>query len=116
MKSLPDDHETTRANVTMNKEAGQNPQITSRRNKCHDDLDSGKLEWPIWLSHNWKRYFVVNRHSDLNSTQRHHREAEKEQASGNREALTQTSDSWWKANWWNKSWWKTSRWTWNDEV
>ena len=64
-----------------------------------------QLEW----------YSAVNRHSDLNSTQRHHRESEKEQASRNREALTQTSDHWWKANWWNKSWWERSRWTWDDE-
>ena len=33
MKSLPDNHETTRATVSMNKEAGQNPQSISRRNK-----------------------------------------------------------------------------------
>ena len=77
MKSRPDCHETTRAIVSMNKEACQNPEIISRRNKCRDDLDSEKLEWLIWLSHNWKWYFAVNRHSDLNSTQRHHREPEK---------------------------------------
>ena len=94
MKSRPDYHKTARAIVGMNKEAGQNPQIISRRNKCRDDLDSEKLEWLIWLSHNWKSYFVVNRHSDLNSTQRHHRESDKERPSKNREALTQTSDSW----------------------
>ena len=99
MRSRPDYHETTRAIVSMSKEASQNPQIISRRNKCCDDLDSEKLEWLIWLSHNWKWYFAVNRHSDLNSTQRHYRESEEEQASGNREAFTH--DDRWKANWWN---------------
>ena len=63
-------------------EAGQNPQITSRRNKCRDDLDSEKLEWLIWLSHNWKWYFEVNRHSGFNSTRRHHRESEKRASLG----------------------------------
>ena len=33
VKSRPDNHETTRTIVSMNKEAGQNPQIFSRRNK-----------------------------------------------------------------------------------
>ena len=78
MKSRPDYHETTRAIVNMNR----------------DDLDQEKHEWLRWLSHNWKWYFAVNRHSDLNSTQGHHRETEKEQASGNREALTLSSDNW----------------------
>ena len=54
MKSRPDNHETARAIVRMNKEARQYPQTTSRRNKCRDDLVSEKLEWLIWLSHNWK--------------------------------------------------------------
>ena len=36
---------------------------------------------------------------------RHHQESEKEQASGNQEELTLTSDKWWNANWWSKSWW-----------
>ena len=39
MKSRPDCHETTRAFVSMNKEASQNPRIISRRNKCRDDLE-----------------------------------------------------------------------------
>ena len=65
MKSRPDYHETTRAIISMNKEAGQNPQIAPRRNKCRDDLDPEKLTWLIWLSHNWKWYFAVNRHSDF---------------------------------------------------
>ena len=64
MKSRPHYHETTRAIVSMNKEAGQNPQIFSRGNKCRDDLDPEKLEWLIRLSHNWKWYFAVNRDSD----------------------------------------------------
>ena len=79
MKSRPDYHETTRAIVSMNNEAGQNPQA----------------RMAIWLSHNWKWYFAVKRNSDLNSTQRHHQESEEEQASGNREELTLTSDNWW---------------------
>ena len=44
MKSRPDYHETSRAIVSMNKEAGQNPQTISRRNRCRDDLDPQKLE------------------------------------------------------------------------
>ena len=103
MKGRPDCHETTRAIVSMNKQAGQNPQIISRINKCRDDLDPEKLNWLISLSQNWKWYFAVNRHADFNPTQGHHRESEKEHASGNREALTHTSDDWWKANWWTKS-------------
>ena len=100
----------------MNKEAGQNPQIISRRIRYRDDLDPEKLEWLIWLSHNWKWHFEVNRHSDLNSTQASSRIRKKVQASGNREELTPTSDNWWNASWWNKSWWERSTWTWNDEV
>ena len=107
--------ETTRAIVSMNKEAGQNPQIISRRYKCRDDLDSEKLKWLIWSTHNWKWYFGVKRNSDLNSTQRHHRESDEEHASGSREALTHTSDDWWKGNWWTKSLWERSRWSWSDD-
>ena len=116
VKSRPDYHETTRAIVSMNKEAGQNPQIISRRNRYREDLDPQNFDWLRWISHNWKWYFAVNRNLDLNSTQRHHRESEEEYASGNRETLTLTSHVWWKANWWTKSWWERSRWTWNDEV
>ena len=43
MESRPDNDETTRATVSMNKEAGQNPQIISRMNKCRDDLDPEKV-------------------------------------------------------------------------
>ena len=43
MKSRPDNDETTRATVSMNKEAGQNPQSISRMNKCRDDLDPEKV-------------------------------------------------------------------------
>ena len=73
MKSRPDYHETTRAIVSMNREAGQNPQIGSRRSKCPDDLDPEKLKWLMWLSQNWKWYFAVNRHSEnMDSTQSPH--------------------------------------------
>ena len=54
MKSRPDFHETTRAIVSMNREAGQNTQIALKRNKCRDDLDPEKLKWLTWLSHNWE--------------------------------------------------------------
>ena len=43
MKSRPDNDETTRVTVSMNKEAGQNPQIISRMNKCRDELDPEKV-------------------------------------------------------------------------
>ena len=70
MKSRPDYQETTRAVVSMNREAGQNPQTVSKRNKCRDDLDPEKLKWLAWIHHNWKLYFAVNRHSEnLDSTQ-----------------------------------------------
>ena len=68
----------------MNKAAGQNPQIISKRNKCRDDLDPEKLEWVIWLSHIWKWYFTVNRHSDLNSTQRHQKKSKSRETEKNR--------------------------------
>ena len=115
MKSRPDYHQTTRAIVSMNKEAGQNTK-SMRRNNYREDLGPEKLDWLMWLSHNEKWYFAVNRILDFNSTQRHHPESEEEHASGNREALTHTSDKWWKANRWNKSWWEKSRWTWSDEI
>ena len=70
MKSRPDYQETTRAIASMNREAGQKPQIVSKRNKCRDDLDPEKLKWLTWLHHTWKLYFAVNRHSEnLDSTQ-----------------------------------------------
>ena len=76
----------------MNKEAGQNTKPL-RRNNYWEDLDPEKLDWLKWFSHNWKWYFAVNRISDQKSTQRHHQESEGEHASGNREALTHTSDN-----------------------
>ena len=115
MKSCPDWHETKRAIVSRNKETGQNTG-SMRRNNYREDLDPEKLDWLIWLSHNWTWYFAVNRISDLNYTQSHHQESEEEHASGNREALTRTSDNWWKAHWWNMSWWEKSRWTWSDVI
>ena len=63
MKSRPDYHETTRAFVNMNKEAGQNTKSVGRNN-YREDLDTEKFDWVIWLSQNWKRYFAVNRLSD----------------------------------------------------
>ena len=71
MKRRPDYHKTTRAIVSMNKEEGQ-IQESKRRHNYREDLDPEKLDWLIWLSHNWKWYFAVNRISDLNSTQWHH--------------------------------------------
>ena len=44
--------------------AGQSPQIISRRSKCRDDLDPEKLDWLVWLSHNWTWHFAMNRISD----------------------------------------------------
>ena len=64
MQSRPDFHETTRAIVSMNREAGQNPQMALKRNKSRDDLDPEKLKWLSWLSLNWEWYFAVNRHSE----------------------------------------------------
>ena len=37
------------------------------------------------LSHNWKYHFAMNQNSELNTTQRHHRESDDKYASGNRE-------------------------------
>ena len=73
-KSRPDFHQTTRAIVGMNKEAGQT-QKSKRRHSYRQDLDSEKLDWLIWLSHNWKWYFAVNQISELNSTQWHHQKS-----------------------------------------
>ena len=54
MKNRPDHHEATRAIISMNKEAGQKPQIVSKSNECRDDLDPENREWLVWLSYNWK--------------------------------------------------------------
>ena len=37
------ENETTRAIICMNKEAGQNPQIKSRRSNCRDDLREARM-------------------------------------------------------------------------
>ena len=50
MKSRPDYHKTTRAIVSMNKEAGQNTK-SMRRNNYREDLDPEKLDWLRWLSY-----------------------------------------------------------------
>ena len=113
IKRRPDYHQTTRAIVSMNKEAGQT-QESKRRHNYREDLDPEKLDWLVWLSHNWKWYFAVNQISALDSTQWHHQTSKEEHASGNREAFTH--DDRWKANWWTTFWWETSRWLWNDEV
>ena len=52
IESRPDYHQTTRAIVSMNKEAGQ-IQESKRRHNYREDLDPEKLHWLIWLSHNW---------------------------------------------------------------
>ena len=61
MKSRPDYHETTRVIGSMNKEASQNTK-SMRRNNYREDLDPEKLDWLVWLSHNWKWHFAVHRH------------------------------------------------------
>ena len=43
----------SRAIICMNKEAGQNPQIVSRRNKCRDDLREARMA-KIYLTQ-WER-------------------------------------------------------------
>ena len=48
-KNRPDYHRTTRAIVSMNKEACQT-QDSKRRHNYRQDLDSEKLGWIIWLS------------------------------------------------------------------
>ena len=44
MNSRPDHHETTRATVSMNKEAGQT-QESKRRHNYREDLDTEKIDW-----------------------------------------------------------------------
>ena len=63
MKASPDCHMALRAKVGMNKEAGQKPQIASKRNETRDDLDPQKREWLIWLSQNWETYFEDDRYT-----------------------------------------------------
>ena len=53
-------HKTTRVFVSMNTEAGQT-QESKRRHNYRKDLDPEKLDWLVWLSHNWTWYFAVNR-------------------------------------------------------
>ena len=113
IQSRPDYQQTTRTIVSMNKEAGQ-IQESKRRHIYREDLDPGKLDWLIWLSHNWKWYFAENRISGINSTQSLRQEPAEVLASGNREAFT--NDDRWKATWWTTSWWEKSRWKWNDDV
>ena len=87
IKTRPDYRNTTRAIVSMNKEAGQ-VQESRRTPNYRDDLDPEKLKWLIWLSHNWKWYFAMNRVSDSTSTR-----SEQEHDSGNRGRYTD-SDQW----------------------
>ena len=58
MKNRPDYHQTARAIVSMNKEAGQIQESKGRHN-YREDPDPEKLDWLTWLSHNWKWYFRV---------------------------------------------------------
>ena len=74
IKSRPDYHQTTRAIVSMNKEAGQIEE-SKRRHNYREDLDPEKLDWLTWLSHNWKWYFAGSRISGFNSTQWHHQKS-----------------------------------------
>ena len=113
IKSRPDYHQTTRAIVSMHKEAGQVQELKRRQN-YRKDLESERSSTGLHGSHNWKWYFAVNQISELNSTHWHHQKSTEEHASGIREVFTH--DDRWKANWWTTSWWEKSRWTWNDEV
>ena len=68
IKRRPDHHQTTRAIVSMNKEAGQT-QESKRRHDYREDLDPEKVDWLVWLSHNWKWYFTMKQISALESAQ-----------------------------------------------
>ena len=50
-KSRLEYHQTARAIVGMNKEAGQTQESKRRRN-YREDLDPEKLDWLMWLPHN----------------------------------------------------------------
>ena len=99
IQSRPDYQQTTRAVVSMNKEAGQTRESKrKRRHNYREDLDPEKFDWLFWLSHNWKwsiQWPKISR-------------------SAYREAFIY--DDRWKANWWTTSWREKSRWKWNDEV
>ena len=60
MRSRPDYHETTRAIVSINKEAGENTK-SMRRNNDREDLDPEELDWIVSLSHSWKWYSTMKR-------------------------------------------------------
>ena len=60
IQNRPDYHQTTRAIVSTNTEAGQ-VQESNRRHNYREDLDPKKLDWLVWLSHNRKWYLAVNR-------------------------------------------------------
>ena len=64
MKDRPDYYKVTRAVISMNKEAGQNPRPMPHSNKCLDDLDLEKRQCLTWLSHNGNTYFEKKRHTD----------------------------------------------------
>ena len=81
IKSRPDHLQTSRAIASMNKEAGQIRE-SKRRHNYREDLDPEKLDWHIWLSHNWKWYIAVNRTSGVNSTQWLHQQSAEAHASG----------------------------------
>ena len=110
---LHHNNRTSRAVVSMNKEASQ-IQESTRRHNCREVEDPEKLDWLFWLSQIWKWYFAVNRFSGLNSTHWLHQRSAEAHASGNREAFT--NDDRWKTNRWTPSWWEKSRWKLNDEV
>ena len=84
MKARSDYYMATRAIESMNNEAGQKPQITSKTSKTRD-LDPQKREWLIWLSQNLETYVADDRHTvSWSSTQWYHRSKDKPEHLGNR--------------------------------
>ena len=106
IESRPDYNQTTRAIVSMNKEARQ-IQESKRRQKYREVLDRERLDWLACPSQIWKWNFAMNQISAWSSTQWHHQTSKEEHASGNREAFT--LDDRWKTNWWTTSWWEDIR-------
>ena len=113
-KSRPDYHQTTRAIVSMNKEAGLT-QEPKRRHNHREDLNPRKLDWlTLALSHLEMVLRGKPNRKFSNSAQRLHRKSAEAHALGNRETFIH--DDRWNTNWWTTPWWEKSRWKWNDEV
>ena len=76
-KTSPEQIGTIRSVVSFSVRSetnGERPNRKAPRGPSNntEDLDSEKLDWLLWLSHNWKWYFAVNQISELKSTQWHH--------------------------------------------